>query len=90
MNTEGAVVLEGHVQGLANVRALGELHIPVIVLDKNNCIARYSKYCKKFFKCPGYTTVEFIDFLIDLGIKEKLNGWVPRGIKIRTFRKALF
>lgn len=74
--TPGAIIIEGHVQGLANVRALGVMGIPVIVVDKNNCIARYSKYCKKFFKCPDYTTEDFIVFLIELGKTEKLNGWV--------------
>ena len=51
----GAIVIEGHVQGLAITRSLGENNINVIVIDKNNtCIAKYSKYCNAFFKCPDY------------------------------------
>jgi len=75
-NNTGAVIIEGHVQGLSNTRALGEAGIPVYVVDKNSCIARYSKYCKKFFICPDYQTDEFADFLISLALNENISGWV--------------
>lgn len=71
----GVVIIEGHVQGLANARAIGKIGVPVYVIDNSNCIARYSKYCIKFFKCPDYSSEEFISFLIDLGKKERLEGW---------------
>lgn len=71
----GAIIIEGHVQGLSNTRSLGEADIPVIVLDKNNCLARYSKYCKKFFYCPNYIDPDFVVFLIELAEKEDLKGW---------------
>jgi len=74
-NIPGVIIVEGHIQGLANTRALGKEGIPIIVIDKNNCIARYSRYCKKFFKCPDYSSIEFIDFLIKIATKEKLEGW---------------
>ncbi len=74
--SNGAVIIEGHVQGLSNVRALGEIGIPVYVIDEGNCIARYSKYCIKFFKCPSFQSNEFTQFLVDLSIQEKLNNWV--------------
>lgn len=72
----GAIIIEGHIQGLANTRALGEAGIPVYVVDKNNCIARYSKYCKKFFYCPGFEKDEFARFLMELAVKENLKDWV--------------
>ncbi len=72
----GAIIIEGHVQGLSNTRSLGEAGIPVIVVDKNNCIARYSKYCRKFFKCPDFQSDAFADFLIDLGERENLQEWM--------------
>jgi len=72
----GVVIIEGHVQGLSNTRALGEAGIPVIVVDKNNCLARYSKYCNKFFYCPDFLSKEFVPFLEDLAKKENLYGWV--------------
>lgn len=72
----GVIVIEGHVQGLANTRALGKSGIPVYVVDVTNCVARYSKYCSKFFKCPNFVTDEFAVFLIDLAHSENLDGWV--------------
>lgn len=72
----GAVVIEGHVQGLSNTRALGEAGIPVIVIDRDLCLARYSRYCKKFFRCPDYRAPEFVPFLLDLARKENLQGWM--------------
>lgn len=75
-NKPGAIIIEGHVQGLANTRALGENGIPVIVIDTSNCIARYSKYCKFFLYCPNYLSEEFIEFLIQLAKEENLFGWV--------------
>lgn len=72
----GAIIIEGHVQGLSNTRSLGEIGVPVIVVDKNNCIARYSKYCKKFFYCPDFKSEEFISFLLHLAEKENLSEWL--------------
>ena len=73
---KGVIIIEGHVQGLSNVRSIGELGVPVIVVDCNNCIARYSKYCKSFFKCPPFSSDQFADFLIDLAKTENLKDWL--------------
>jgi D-aspartate ligase len=75
-NTSGAIIIEGHVQGLSNTRSLGEAGIPVFVVDKVNCLARYSRYCRKFFRCPDFIEDAFADFLIDLAEKENLKDWV--------------
>jgi D-aspartate ligase len=75
-NKPGAVIIEGHVQGLSNMRSLGEAGIPVYVVDKYNCIARYSKYCRKFLRCPDYLKDEFAEFLIEIAISENFTGWV--------------
>lgn len=72
----GVVIIEGHVQGLANARSLGREGIPVIVVSEYDCLAHYSKYCRKFFRCPGYLTDTFIDFLISLAKSEELRNWV--------------
>ena len=71
----GAIVLEGHVQGLSNVRSLGELGIPVYVIDQNRCLAQYSKYCTEHFPCPAYSSNEFPEFLIELAQRKGLRGW---------------
>jgi D-aspartate ligase len=76
IDMKGAIIIEGHVQGLSNLRSLGEKGIPVYVIDVCHCLAQHSKYCIKYFKCPGFDTEEFIDFLVELGVREKLDGWV--------------
>jgi predicted ATP-grasp superfamily ATP-dependent carboligase len=75
-NIPGAIIIEGHVQGLSNTRSLGEAGIPVYVVDKTSCISRYSKYCTKFLICPDFNTDEFAHFLINLAQDENLRGWV--------------
>lgn len=75
-NSPGAIIIEGHVQGLANTRALGEAGIPVVVVDKDTCVASKSKYCQAFYKSPGFLDDTFVDFLIDLANNEGLKGWV--------------
>lgn len=75
-NLPGTIIIEGHVQGLSNTRSLGEANIPVYIVDKTDCIARHSKYCKKFFICPDFQSDGFADFLINLAEKEAIRGWV--------------
>lgn len=72
----GAIIIEGHVQGLSNTRSLGETGIPVYVVDKNDCIAQHSKYCRNFFKCPDFIEDKFADFLIELAKAETIKDWV--------------
>src|SRR6056297_168334 len=72
----GAIIIEGHVQGLSNLRSLGEAGIPAFVVDKENCIAKYSQYCQKFFKSPDFIKDEFADFMMDLAKKENIRDWV--------------
>lgn len=72
----GAVIIEGHVQGLSLTRTLGEKRIPVYVVDERNCIARYSRYSNKFFICPDFKEDTFADFLIQLAKDEMISGWI--------------
>jgi len=76
INKSGAIIIEGHVQGLSNTRSLGEIGIPVYVVDKTNCIARYSRYCRKYFRCPDFIMDEFSDFLIKLAERENIKDWL--------------
>jgi predicted ATP-grasp superfamily ATP-dependent carboligase len=73
---KGVLVIEGHVQGLSNVRSLGEQGIPVWVLDKTKCLAQFSIYCKKFILCPDFNSDEFVPFLIQLAKKNNLKDWL--------------
>jgi D-aspartate ligase len=72
----GAIIIEGHVQGLSNTRALGAAGIPVVVVDTVNCIARYSRYCKGFFRCPAFDSDDLADFLMILSKSQNLAGWL--------------
>jgi D-aspartate ligase len=76
VKNSGVIIIEGHVQGLANTRALGKAGISVYVVDVGNCVARYSKYCDKFIKCPDFHTNDFADFLIELAENEDVNNWI--------------
>lgn len=76
MSKPGVIVIEGHVQGLSNTRAFGELGVPVYVIDTGNCISKYSKHCTEFFYCPPYHRNELADFLIELAEKYELNDWL--------------
>ncbi|WP_321332896.1 hypothetical protein [uncultured Bacteroides sp.] len=76
MKISGAIIIEGHVQGLSNVRSLGERGIPIYVIDVNHCLAQHSKYCRKFFRCPAFSSPQFIDFILKIGENEQLDGWV--------------
>ena len=76
MDIPGVIIIEGHVQGLAITRALGKENIPVFVVDKGNCVARYSKYCKKFFKCASYNSIELVELLIELAKGYNLKNWL--------------
>jgi len=75
-STSGAIIIGGHVQGLANTRSLGKEGISVYVIDTDNCIARYSKYCQKFFYCPSFNSDELVFFLINLAHRENTLGWL--------------
>jgi len=49
----------------------------VYVLNReNNCIARYSRYCTRFFRCPPYDSDELAHFLVRLAAEEALQGWL--------------
>ncbi|MFX0196786.1 MAG: ATP-grasp domain-containing protein [Candidatus Hodarchaeota archaeon] len=73
----GAVVTGGDFQALGVLRTLAQKDIPVILLDSDHCIGRYSRFNKKFVKSPHPSRKEsYLNFLIDLAGKEKIHGWV--------------
>jgi D-aspartate ligase len=72
----GAIVIEGHVQGLSNTRSLGEAGIPVFVVDTGDCVAAYSRYCSGFYRCPPFHRDELADWLIELACKKGLKDWL--------------
>jgi len=73
----GAVVIGGDFQGLGIARNLAGLGIPVIIVDPDFCIGRFSRSVRKYYKCPALTDTEaFVSFLERLAIEKGLNKWV--------------
>jgi D-aspartate ligase len=72
----GAIVIGGHFQGLGVIRALGRLKVPVVLMDQEPCMARYSRYIYKYFKCPPVNhEFELLDYLLQREM-EALAGCV--------------
>ncbi len=73
----GAVVTGGDFQGLGVLRTLARKNIPIILLDSDHNIGRYSRYKKTFFKAPRPSDEEdYVHFLIELAKNERISGWV--------------
>lgn len=73
----GAVLTGGDFQGLGVLRSLARKGVPILLLDSQYCIGRYSRYKKRFVKSPHPSETEvYLDFLIDLSKKENIKGWI--------------
>ena len=73
----GAILTGGDFQGLAVLRSLASKGIPVVLLDHEHSISKYSKYKKKCFHAPSpYDSEAYIKYLIELVEKENLKDWV--------------
>lgn len=73
----GAVITGGDFQGLGVLRTLARKGIPIVLLDNDSCIGRFSRFRKKFIRSPHPADQElYIDFLLDLVKKEGIEGWV--------------
>ncbi len=73
----GAVITGGDFQGLGILRSLAKKGIPTVLLDSDYCIGRFSRFGKRFFRSPKTSdTDSYVSFLINLAIKEGINGWV--------------
>lgn len=75
----GALVTGADYRGLGAVRSLGRRGIPVWVLTEGeHLVAAASRYVKRRVPWPAGngTDGRQIDFLLELGIKHHLNGWM--------------
>lgn len=76
-NKPGVVLTGGDFQGLAALRALFLKDIPVVIVDHDHCISRYSRCKHRFFHAPSPADTEaYCQFLIDLAARENLHEWV--------------
>jgi len=74
---KGAIVWGGHFHALGLVRQLARHDIPVVVLDHEICISKFSKYTKKFIRSPkGDDDDRCLSFFMDLAQNEQLKGWI--------------
>jgi predicted ATP-grasp superfamily ATP-dependent carboligase len=74
MKKPSVIIVEGHVQGLSNLRSIAELGVITWVIDKKKCIASASKYCSHFLQCPDFITTEFTEFLMKIGEQYDLKN----------------
>ena len=72
----GVIVLGGFIQGLALVRSLAELSIPVYVAEDKKCLAGYSRYCNKLIKCPEAESLDFASFFVKYAQRKGLKDWL--------------
>ncbi|MCW4033038.1 MAG: hypothetical protein NWF08_06555 [Candidatus Bathyarchaeota archaeon] len=71
----GAIVIHGHVQGLAYVRSLGKRGIPIMVLDITKAsLASRSRYCRFFSLVDPFQEEKFVDFIFKLS--KKFKNWI--------------
>jgi D-aspartate ligase len=70
----GIIIIGGHVQALGIARILGELNIPVTILDStSHNLARHSKYVKHFIK---YKKGELLSKLLSLKKCQSYEGQI--------------
>jgi D-aspartate ligase len=73
----GAVIIGGDFHGLGIMRSLGRRGVPLCVVDDEYSIGRFSKFATFTVRAPNLRKEkETIDFLIDLGRRLNLYGWV--------------
>jgi predicted ATP-grasp superfamily ATP-dependent carboligase len=72
----GALVLGGSHGALGVVRSLGRHGIPVWFASDDNVLARLSRFTVKGLSWPGPNDAGAADFLLELGRRHRLDGWV--------------
>jgi len=73
----GAIVLGGDYQGLGILRSLGRRGVPVCVIDNEQSISRFSKFCKHFVHTPNLRDEQpIVDAVVSIAERLGLSGWV--------------
>ncbi|MBN2103316.1 hypothetical protein JW835_04660 [bacterium] len=76
-NEVGAIVIGGHFHALGLIRSLAKKGVKSVLIDHEPCMARYSRYVWKYYRCPHFSESEkFIRFLIRLADQFKLKNYV--------------
>jgi predicted ATP-grasp superfamily ATP-dependent carboligase len=72
---EGALVLGSDYKALGIVRSLGRHGIPVWVLRDQHSFANWSRYNERTLPWPDAGEAEQVEYLIDIGRSNELDGW---------------
>jgi D-aspartate ligase len=72
----GALVLGGSHGALGVVRSLGRRGIPVWFATDDNKLVTLSRYTKTSVSWPGANAAGAAEFLLELGRRHRLDGWV--------------
>lgn len=77
IETTGALVLGGNLNGLTIARSLGRQGVPVwVVTSPNIKLACFSRYTNRTLPWPIGQCEAQVDYLLDLAVRHKLDGWV--------------
>ena len=77
MRNIGVIITGGDFQALGVLRTLSRKNIPVVMLDSDHCIGRFSRYSQTFLKSPHPSDREaFVDFLSSLAEERGYQGWI--------------
>ena len=75
--TVGGVVVGGDFPGLGIVRSLGRRGVPVCVVDDEQSISRFSRYCTVSVRVPDLRDeLRTVEALLEVGERFDLTGWV--------------
>jgi D-aspartate ligase len=75
--TVGGVVVGGDFPGLGIVRSLGRRRLPVCVVDDEQSISRFSRYCTVSVRVPDLRDeLRTVEALLEVGERFDLRGWV--------------
>lgn len=73
----GVVITGGDFQALGALRALAGHDIPVVLVDHELGIARYSRHRHRFYRSPSpFNEAGFLQFLLEIGRKKSIFGSV--------------
>src|SRR5512146_306752 len=76
-NHIGALVVGGDHPGLGVARSLGRRGIPVIVIDDQLSVSKYSKFVQKVIRVPDILDEEAtVESVLKVGAELGLHGWV--------------
>lgn len=76
-NKTGVLITGGDFQALGAIRTLGKKGVPVVVLEDEYAISRFSRYTQSVLRAPSIGHKEkYVEYLIALGKTTQYKGWM--------------